>query len=470
MKVLLITPNVKGIYSKPSTPPVGIGYLAGSLKQAGHSVEAMDLRVEKNNFDYLSKIKEIHPDFIGISMMSSGYKHSYALVNKIKKNIAAKVVIGGPHPSTVKEKALEECLADYAVLGEGEETLSELLSTDAPSKVKGLAWRNKGQVTVNPGRELISDLDTLPFPDYELFKLDSYAQKRIPLATARGCPHRCVYCSVDLLIGKKFRPRSPKNVADEIELWYKKGYVNFGVNDDTFTENIERAGRICDEIISRNLAINWDLRTGIRVDRVNKELLFKLKKAGCSFIAFGIESVDPKVLEMMRKDIKNGAIEKAVKLTKECGIGVGGFFMIGTPADTYETFRKTYRFASLDYFDEVRFYNTEPYPGTMIFDWIKENGRFLSQPEEYLNSHSRWKEDPIFETDDFPKDKRKRAFNEGEYLVAKKLVIKVFGKKAGFLFYLPCKIKIFRKLMLGIGFSLAPLIFKCLDLKNRDKP
>jgi hypothetical protein len=154
-------------------------------------------------------------------------------------------------------------------------------------------------------------------------------------------------------------------------------------------------------------------------------------------------------------------------MTKEAGIGVGGFFMIGTPGDTYEIFQKTYRFAEQDLFDEVRFYNTEPYPGTQLYEWIRNNGRFIAEPQVYLNSHSRWEEEPIFETADFPQDLRRKAFNEGEFLVVKKMINKIVGKKIGFLFCIPCKIKLIRKIVLHLGFKVAPLILQYLDTKKR---
>jgi radical SAM superfamily enzyme YgiQ (UPF0313 family) len=467
MKIILITPNTAGRYAKPVCPPVGIGYLESFLKKRGHEVSLLDLRVEKENFDYISLIKNINPDIVGVSFMTYRYKDSYFLIDRIKKELGVKIVIGGSHVSTLREKVLEECSADYAVYGEGELTLAQLLENSGLSSVEGLIWRDKDKIIVNPARSPILDLDTLPFPDYEMFALDKYAQKRIPINTARGCPHRCIYCAVDLINGKRFRTRSARNVVDELEYWYKKGYRNFGFNDDTFTENMSRAIEICDEIVRREIKIDWDLRTGIRVDRVNKEVLSKLKLAGCNFIVFGIESVDDEVLRMMRKDITFDLIEKSVRQAKECGLGVGGFFMIGTPLDSYQKFRKTYDFASRDYFDEVRFYNTVPYPKTEMFEWIKQNGKFMLASDEYLNSCERWQEEPIFETSTFPLKDRVKAFNEGEFLVAKKLIIKVLGKKAGLFLCVPCKLKLIRKFVMNMGFSMASWVLKILELKVR---
>jgi len=352
---------------------------------------------------------------------------------------------------------------------EGEYTLLELIQGRPLPEIKGLIWRDGEDIVVNPPREPLLDLDSLPFPDYEMFKLENYGIKRIPLNTARGCPHLCTYCAVDLVIGRRFRARSAQNVVDEIEFWYKKGYRNFGFNDSTFTENMKRAAEIANELIKRKIQIEWDLRTGIRVDRVNKDLLCTLRKAGCTFIAFGIESIDKDVLEMMRKGISYNMVERAMHDAKECGLEVGGFFMIGAPGDTYEKFRKSYSFADQDIFDEVRFYNIEPYPGTDLYNWVRENGRLFAEPEEYLNSRTRWDEEPIFETADFSAKERKRAFNEGEFLVSKKLATKVLGKRLGFFVYFPCRLRLIRKFVLAIGFWVAPIIFKFMSLKMKGK-
>lgn len=466
MKVLFIMPRTLGRYGRPSSPPVGIAYLATFLKRRGHEVRVMDLQIERADYDYLSDIKTFGPELVGVSFVSCGYRQSYSLIDEIKNKLGVTVIIGGAHPSTLRGEVLKECKANFAVYREGEYTLLELVEGKSPSGIKGLIWRDGENIVVNPPREPLLDLDSLPFPDYEMFKLKQYSQNRIPLNTARGCPHLCTYCAVDLVIGRSFRARSPKNVVDEIEFWYRKGYRNFGFNDSTFTENMKRAVQIAEELIKRNIKIEWDLRTGIRVDRVNRELLQKLKQAGCNFIAFGIESTDPEVLKLMHKGIRFERIEKSVHDAKACGLKIGGFFMIGTPGDTYQKFKKAYNFANQEVFDEVRFYNTEPYPGTAIYEWIREKGRFLVEPEEYLNSRSRWDEEPIFETDSFTAEERRKAFSEGEFLMVKKLALRVFGKKLGFFVYLPCKIKLIRKIVLVAGFRMAPLVFKFLYLRK----
>jgi anaerobic magnesium-protoporphyrin IX monomethyl ester cyclase len=466
MKIFLLTPDITGIYGKPSSPPVGIAYLMSYLRSNGHEAIVLDLCVEKRGFNYIGAIKDFNPDLIGVSFTSCKYKKSYALISEIKEKTNIPVVIGGAHVSVLRDRILTECDADYAIYGEGEQALLNLADGKRPHEIKSLIWRNGNDIVINSQESYIADLDSLPFPEYEFFNIGKYASKRISITTARGCPHMCVYCAVDRVIGRRFRTRSPKNVVDEIERWYKKGYRNFGFNDDTFTENTKRAEDICDEMISRGIDIKWDLRTGVRVDRVNAAMLKKLKDAGCEFVAFGIESADEKVLKAMKKGTTPDQAKLAVRMAKEAGLGVGGFFMIGNPGDSYEAFRKTYNFAKEEPFDEIRFYNVEPYPGTELQELINREGRFFVPMEISLNSYSRWNKEPIFEFAGFPKKERIKAFNEGEALVVNKLVARVAGSKTASLLTPLFEIGFMRRFILRAGFKFSRTISKMLKLKK----
>jgi len=210
-------------------------------------------------------------------------------------------------------------------------------------------------------------------------------------------------------MGKGFRKRSADNVVAEIQKWYKLGYRLFSINDDTFTSDMDRVIEICEMIISKNLDISWELRTGIRVDRINEYLLKLMKRAGCIFLAFGIESIHDDVLQSVKKGITFEQIDNAITTTEKVGIPFSGFFMIGLPGDTYNKFLKMYSYAKSKKFNEVRFYNLEPYPYTEVFDWIQKNGIFLKKPEEYLNSSSRLQSEAVFETADFRKEQKIKA-------------------------------------------------------------
>lgn len=436
MKVFLIIPNIAGQYFRTGQPHVGVAYLAGSLLKNGHDVKVADLRVEPDEVVLYRNIRKFKPDLLGVTCVSLGYLNTYKLITRLKKKFKIPIIIGGPHVATFREKVLKESDADMAAIGEGEETLLDLIKNLPQKKldnVKGLIWKKNKMVINNPPRPFIQDLDRIPFPAFHVFPMKKYFDKKIPIVTSRGCPGNCTYCMAKILLGQRFRPRSPENVLEEIEYWYRKGYNFFEFNDDCFSADIKRAEKICDLMIKNNLQISWEIRNGIRVDRITPKLAKKMRNAGCRFVAFGVESADQEVLRLMKKGILLKQVKRAFKIMKKVGIGINAFFMIGTPGDTFKKFLKTYRFAESANPDEVRFYNTIPYPGTELFEWIKSNGKFLIPPERYLNEIERWEGKPVFETDNFSAEERAKAFKMAEKLVMKKFFKKYFK----FFYFIP---------------------------------
>lgn len=406
----------------PAYPHIGLAYITSYLELKGHTVIPIDLRVSK--FKYVKEILSTHIDFIGITSSDFGYKKAYDLISKLKKITNAKIVIGGPHVSTNKAKVLLQCQADYAIKGEGEITFAELCSGKFPSEIDGLIWNDGKIVHENYDRQPIPNLDMLPFPAYDKFQFSEYSLSEIPIVTSRGCPHNCIYCAVHCIMGYRFRPRSPENVISEIEHWISKGHIHFQFTDDNFTFDIIRAKQICDLIIQKKLNIKWNIRNGIRVDKVDKELLEKMKQSGCYFIFFGMESGAQPILKSIKKGTTIDQIRNAVALTKEVGLPAGGTFMIGHPDETYRDFEESINLARSLELDEVRFYNVIAYPNTELIKWIKVYGQFIYQPENYLNNYTSWDNKPIFETKEFTKKERHKAYNEGH-----KLYMEVLRKK-----------------------------------------
>jgi len=331
----------------------------------------------------------------------------------------------------VHTQILEDTKADYSVYGEGEQTFMELANGKDPSTIKGLIWRNKGDIVMNPPCPLVQDLDSMPYPKYEKFKLDKMLEKRIPLVSSRGCPNRCTFCSIQLVMGYPFRTRSPENVLKEIEYWYKKGYDTFEFSDDNFTFNMPRAEKICDLIIESSMKIKIIFGNGLRADRVNENLLRKLKDAGCVWIGYGLETSDHEGLQLIKKDLDLKQLEWAVKETMRLGIGTQVNFIIGIPGQTFDKFMKDIEFAQNLGLDQVRFYQMIPYPGTEMFEWVKQNGRFLHSPEEFLNSLDYWEEEPVFETDEFTREERIKAFRIGQDKIMELHLKRHFGKGLG---------------------------------------
>jgi radical SAM superfamily enzyme YgiQ (UPF0313 family) len=458
MRVLLIVPKGIGRYEKPTVPHAGIGYIAAMLRKYDHSVKIADMRLYPE-YNYLyGMIKSFKPDIIGITTASRGYKIAYSLITRIKKDFFIPIVIGGAHASTIHEKILEECEADYSIIGEGEYTMLELVEKNDLETIKGLCWKKENKIIKNDFRPFNKELDELAFPAYELFELDKFIEKRIPIVSSRGCPFQCTYCSVKLVMGMPFRYRTPENVVQEIEYWVKKGFNQFEFTDDNFTCIKSRAEKICDMIIEKNLNITFLLGNGIRADKVDESVLRKLKQAGCVYIAYGVESINPYVLKVIKKHETPEVIEKAIVMTQRLKIPIQATFIIGLPGSTFKTFLEDLNFTRRLGISNVRFYNLVPYPGTEAYEWVEENGQFLFDPETYLNDVDYWDENPVFETPKFPKELRKKAYKIGHMNNMRLFFKEKFGGIIGSIVYKLYRSDIIRQNFFRIGKDLYMML------------
>ncbi|MFH0863184.1 MAG: radical SAM protein [Candidatus Altiarchaeota archaeon] len=429
-RVLFVVPPSKGDYGRPGYPHIGISYLVASLREDGVESDAVDMRLGTGIGSVIARAKKFKPDIVGVTTYTLEYLRSYEVINALKEALDLPLVAGGPHVSVMGDDLMAKTGADYAVVAEGENTILSLCREEPPDGIENLIWRGKEGIVRNKKAQPIRDLDALPYPAYDVFDLDAYDNKQIPIVSSRGCPYQCVYCSIRLTMSCTWRPRSPENVVGEIRKWYDRGYRDFQFTDDNFTLDMERAGKICDMIIDERLDIKWDLRNGVRVDRVDKPLLKKMKDAGCFFVAFGIESGNQKVLDAMKKGITLEQVTKAVHAAKSVRLRASGFFIIGTPEETYETAMDSVKFAKGLPLDETRFYNAMPYPGTEFYEWVAKNGTFLEPMESYLNGRSHQRSAPVFETKEFPLDERVRALNVASKFSLKRNFRKRFGPLA----------------------------------------
>lgn len=415
MKVFLLYPPYKGHVEEEKKglfPPLGLAYIAAVLRSQGYSVRIIDMNVEIKSLQELEKICEKEkPDIIGVSSTTITYNTCVNILKHVKTFLPSAIrVVGGPHASIMPHEFLD--YSDFVVYGEGEYTMLELIKTlennGDPSTIKGLIFKGNKEVIKTDIRPLINDLDNLPLPARYLLPMEAYNDNKGAILTSRGCPFNCIFCNSHLIFGKKFRARSPKNVVDEIEYLIKAYNVQvIRILDDMFTLNRKRVLEICDEILNRGLNIGWELTNGTRVDKVDKELLEKMHEAGCYRIYYGIESGSEKVLKLLRKDIKLDQVRRVVKWTKEIGIEVGGFFMIGGPGETMETLKETENFIDELDLDYVHLSIATPYPRTDFWNWVLKNGRFVT------DDYSKFEKEFIFETPDFPWEQRMKIF---EYL------------------------------------------------------
>jgi len=465
MLVLFVSPWTKTLFGDkkaiPGHPHVGIAYLVAVLKQNDHKVKFFDQAIEKDDDELFKLIVEFKPDVIGITAFSYCYEYVSKLIKEIKDFTKMPLIIGGPHVSATKGQILKQTKADFAMKGESEVSFLKFLEEikkekPAFSKVTNLIWRNdKGEIIENENEPLIEDLDVLPFPDYSEFKFAEYpyySAKTIPIITSRGCPFGCNFCSVRLSMGRRFRARSPENVVAEIEHWYKQGFRNFEINDDCFSLDLERAEKICDLILEKNLKITYQLYNGIRVDRVSEMLLRKMKASGCVFISYGAESGNQDTINIIGKGITLDQVKKAVNLANKVGIKNSVNFIIGHPRETYEKAIKTLEFARKLPTNFVNIYNLIPYPGTTLFDWIGKNAKWIYPPEYVLENIGSRDLKPVFETNEFTEKERVEVLKKGFDLYERTILTFRLGTIFGMLIYYITRIKPLAKI--GRNFAL----------------
>lgn len=390
-RVLLIKPAYQDSYYKYNDLPAGLGYISQALEDKNIEHKVFDMNIQKNLYDTIGAYR---PDLVGLSLMSYRFLNHYQLIERVKRTFPhIKIVVGGPHISTFREEVLRKCgYIDFGVVLEGDRTIIELCNNiDNPSIVKGLLYRENGNVRFTGDRSFIEELDRLGFPKYTHFDLEKY--EFITIITSRGCPYRCIYCPVIYTIGNKWRYRSAVFVVDELKYWHAKGHRRFEFGDDNFTLNYKRVVDICDGI--KNLdGLEIGLGNGIRADKVDKFLLKRMKEVGFAYVAFGVESANNNILKKLRKNETIEQIDKAVKAACEVGLGVDLFFLVGSPGETKEDVKRSIKFACKYPVRDAAFYNILPFPRTELYDMVQ----FLKSPEYHLNKSSHWKYEPVFET------------------------------------------------------------------------
>lgn len=380
MKILLVKP-----YSLVDNiqPSLGLGYLATAARD---QCEVKILDCIKENIirtDRFSRIiKDFNPDLVGIQCYTSdlGFvKEALGAVKNIGRGIIT--VVGGPHVSAVPKETVRyfENNIDFAFIGEAERGFRKLIDylNNKPvrlSDIPGLVWRSNGSIRTNvPFFE--KELDSLGFPAWDLMPPDSYPEtqhgayfKNFPIApiiTTRGCPYDCSYCAGSLISGKKLRNRTPQHVLEEIKLlYYSYNIREFHIIDDNFTLNKKFAKELLKGIIDLNLKMSWTAPNGVRLDSLDMELLDLMKKSGLYFISVGIESGKNDTLKRMKKNLTIDGIRNNVKIIREAGIDITGFFIIGFPGESREDMEETIKFSlELDLL-RASYFIYAPFPGT----------------------------------------------------------------------------------------------------------
>ncbi len=382
-------------------PPLGLAAVAAIAELKGHNVKVTDGEaLEYTLEDIKRELKEFNPDFVGMPTFATNIDICHTIAKLVKEiNPDAKVMLGGAHTSIFVQHALSPEYVDFGIQSEAEIVFDDFLNALDDGKdfneVKGLAYKDEhGEIHINLKQKLFPDLNQFPLPARHLFPMEKYhsaanlrGKRTLNIMTSRGCPYRCTYCSSPQIFGQSFRYLSTENVIKEIqELVSKYGADSLQFYDETFTVDRKRVIELCDAMIQEGLnKIQWSCFT--RVNIVDRELLQKMKDAGCYLILFGIESAVPRLVDIVKKDITLDQARKAFKMCREIGIQTWGLFILGLPSETEEDSWTTINFAiELDP-DYVQFTAFMPWPGTAIYDIAKEKGVIIN---EDLRDYTAW--------------------------------------------------------------------------------
>ena len=370
--------------------PLNLACLSSYLEREGVTNEILDLRLYQDPIQVFKEvIKNLEPKVIGISAFSSEKENADALA-KLSKNLykAKPVIIGGYHASAAPKETIEANFYDFLVYGEGEISLTELMKClvheGKIDSINGIAYKQDDHVVINPPREMIKCIDSLPRPARHKLELNKYIPvpgtgnfMRLPttgIMGSRGCPYNCHYCSKGVW-GSTVRFRAPDIIVEEIEECIDMyGIHDFRFYDDVLTLKESYMKKLCGLILDKKLNISWNCYS--RVDRINLDLLKIMKEAGCYHIKYGIEFGTQKALTLANKKSSLKQAREAVRLTKQVGIECKGNFILGIPGESKEDCLETITFAKEIMPDLASFYEYVSYPGSAFY---QQNDRLNSK-------------------------------------------------------------------------------------------
>jgi radical SAM superfamily enzyme YgiQ (UPF0313 family) len=384
--------------------PQGIAYLASVLLKEGYGVEIYNQDLHHYSDEHLTHyLDNNNYDVIGVGAIGGYYQYkrliriSNAINNSRNKPF---YIIGGHCPSPDPEYFLKKTKADVAILGEGEVTIVELLDALSDNKalanIKGIAFKDNEKIIINEDRPLIQDIDNIPLPAYHLFPIEQYRMIRMPnvkkdefvmpILSGRGCIFKCTFC---YRMDKEFRARSVEAIIEEIMLLKREYGINYFIfSDELLMSSVKRTINICEEFIKAGLNIKWNCSG--RLNFAKREVLNIMKRAGCVFINYGVESVDNNVLKNMRKALNVEQIIKGIEATLIAGISPGLNMIFGNIGDNKETLNKAVEFL-LKYDDcaELRTIKpVTPYPGSPLYYTAIDKGFIKDCEDFYENKHT----------------------------------------------------------------------------------
>jgi len=435
MKVLLVYPPARDA----SVFPLGLAYIASYLRKNGHEVELLDFTVRQLSGAELSaEIKQFNKyDCIGISAIITAYNFVKEFSKHVKSHFPnLPVVVGNAISIACPATLLKNSDVDIVVADEGELTASELInSIKEPGKfkyIKGIWYKENGQIHQTPPRERIKNLDSLPYPSWNLIDMPfymkhagAYLERGLRtgwVSPVRGCPFSCGFCSRPF--AQTITYRSPNSIIDEI-LEFKRIYNNTHVKlvADEFMVNIDMVKNFAKSLLERKIKITWEANG--RVNFADIDLFRLMRKSGCISLSYGIESGSQKILNNMNKMATVEQSRKAIELTRKAGITARTPFMFGYIGEDKATIADTVNFIKQAKLGVTRLFFTTPYPGTALYNWALQNNRIKYEEDVYLSLLGNNAEKFLVNLTDMPDEELVRLKAETESELRKLLGLKM---------------------------------------------
>ncbi|HEX3684019.1 MAG TPA: radical SAM protein [Bryobacteraceae bacterium] len=380
--LIKVEPQRTNVYSAFAYPGLALPLLGTVLKEKGYDVKIYVEAVRKWDWNRI-----LESDLIGITVNSAEVKECYALADQIRAHSRVPIVMGGYHVTYMAEEALDHC--DYVVRGEGEATLAELTDellqgNGKVEKILGISYRRDGDVIENPDRPLIPNIDLIPdqsliqgYADYHKRFFQNFFPTGALVASSRGCPYNCTFCSIIEVYRRTTRFRSPEAVIEDIRRQTRltgRRYIFFA--DDNFTAHRRKCKSLLRHLIDAKLDIRFSAQVRLEFSK-DEEFIQLMKEAGCYMVFIGFESINPQTLLDFQKKQTVEDIVYCIERLRRAKLHVHGMFVLGGDADDAETVRATARFAVEKQMDTVQFLPLYPLPGTQLIDQLKHEGRLL---------------------------------------------------------------------------------------------
>ncbi len=415
MKITFITPGIRfprRRYSQPLSFLYLISYIRKKFPDK-FEFDLIDQAVADLNLEQvLERVKKFNPDIVGFSCLSIDAGQMHEIADSIKRELPGCLIfLGGPHASFFYDQVLEKDSVDVAIIGEGEETFVELIQRFLDKKsfegVKGTVYKKNGNIIVAPPRELIENLDSIPLPAWDMIDFKKYskltsmnaycaAKPWAVIFTSRGCPYQCLYCHN--IFGKRTRFRSAENVIEEIEILTKKyGVKEIQIVDDIFNLDLARAKKICDLIVEKGIKIKICFPNALRADRMDLELIQKLRRAGCYCMAYAIETASPRLQKEINKNLDLDKVKQVIAWSNDEGIITHGYCMLGFPGETREEMEMTIKYTLDSKLIAAVFFTVVVYPRTGLFNYAKKIYPDFDFSQWDYSYFYYWSKDPFYQ-------------------------------------------------------------------------